>query len=345
MKVRRALMVPSVLLASGCAYRPWTPAVSVAYWAPAPEVGQVDLPAREDALRRWQLPPSDPWASYAKYTLLSALDAAPQHVELPEVRSLYEVQDAAAAGLVVGSNGIPADTMFVVDMRGAASIAFGVALSRAARQPVSLVPTFINWPGEDELIPAEETLAALATMTPRLPDESAALSTPVFLLDSWRLAYRFDEPADDSYDNRYILTPSDLPDIATLRARGIQRVVYVVGSLDETSLEEDDVHATFFDWERGGIPIAMVDVNRLERPIALDRWQELFADDELIVEQRVTLLDEPGFYVRARGGFGGLYARPSPIFAGGGWTGRGGYGSHGGGWGHGGGGWGHGGGG
>jgi hypothetical protein len=41
----------------------------------------------------------------------------------------------------------------------------------------------------------------------------------------------------------------------------------------------------------------------------------------------VTLLEEPGFYILARGGFGGLYAHPSPLFFGGwrgGWHGGGG---------------------
>ena len=28
----------------------------------------------------------------------------------------------------------------------------------------------------------------------------------------------------------------------------------------------------------------------------------------------MTLIDEPGFYMRARGGFGGIHARPSPVY-------------------------------
>lgn len=329
MKMRPAMLVPPVLIATGCVSRPWTPAVSVAYSSPTPEPTEINLPAREDAMRRWQLPASDPWAAYAKYTLFTALDARPQQVELPDVRALEEVKLAAAAGYQLAAEGIPPDTMFVVDMRGAASVAFGAALSQASRQHVSLVPTFNNWPGQDELVPAEETLAALSTMGPRMPGDAGAATTPVFLLDAWRLAYRFDDPGEDTYDNRYILTAGDLPDPATLRARGIQRVVYVVETLDDTNVEEDDLNTIFFDWQQAGVPIAMLDLFQLEQPIALSQWGEVFADDALVVALRATILQEPGFYLRARGGFGGLGARPSPVYAGGAWTFHGGW--HGGG--------------
>jgi len=323
------LLPPLAMLASGCVMRPWTPSVSVAYWSATPDVHDVDLPAREDALRRWQLPPADPWANYAKYTLLTALDESPRRAELPDVGALDDVQRAFAAGERIGSQGLPPDTLWLVDCRGAASVAFGVALSRSAREPVSVVPTFNNWPAEDELIPAEETLAALATMSPRLPgaDAGAAGARPVFLLDAWRLAYRFDQPDDDTYDNRYILSSTDLPDVATLHARGIRRVVYVVTSLDDSNVEEDDLHPTFLDWQLAGIEIAMVDLDLLERPIPLERWDGVFVERTFLVQPRVTILESPGFYVRSRGGFGGMHARPSPIRVGGGWaSGRGAHG-------------------
>jgi hypothetical protein len=326
--MRRALLVPPVLLASGCvATRPPTPAVSVATWNGLPESTQMVLPSRADALRRWQLSPSDPWSPYAKYTLLTALAAAPEAVELPDPLKVDDVERASQAGQQLGRSGFPPGTLFIVDLRGAASVAFGVALSRTAHQPVSLVPTFNNWPGDDELIPAEETLAALAMMWPRPPPPSAEPPTPVFLLDAWRLAYRFDDPGEDTYDNRYILTPADLPDEEALRARGIERIVYVVSSRQVTTMEEDDVHTTFFEWQRSGLPIAMVDLERLERLIYEEEWDQLFAEDALVVRPRVTILEDPGFYLLARGGFGGIYAHPSPLFIGGwrgGWHGGGG---------------------
>ena len=319
------LSSPVALLATGCVTRPWTPAVPLANWSETPQVTNYEMPAQGDALRRWQIPPGDPWGPYAKYTLLTSVDASPTPVELPDVNAMEEVAHARAAARRIAEQGMPADTMWVVDLRGAASVAFGATLSRTAVEPVRLVPTFNNWPATDELIPAEETLAALTTMTPRPPEEVEGGARPVFLLDAWRLAYRFEEPADDTYDNRYILTSSDLPDVETLRRNGIRRIVYLVSSLDDVAVEEDDVHATFLEWERSGIPIAMVDVSAMEGLVA-DAWDEIWQDDALIVEPRITLVEEPGFYVRARGGFGGLHARPSPVHVGGSWTGHGGYG-------------------
>lgn len=323
----RALLLSPVVVATGCASRPSTPAVAVENWTPAPASLNVATPPREDAIRRWQLPPGGPWAPYAKYTLISALDATSEPAALPDVMALDAVEQAAAAGVRLASEGFPPGTLFVVDTRGAASVAFGVALSRKSRQSVSLVPTFNNWPSPDELVPAEETLSALSTMVPRLPPDADGPTTPVFLLDSWRLAYRFDAPDEDTYDNRYLLSPSDLPDAETLRVHGIHRVVYVVEDLDQTTFEEDDLNATFLAWQQAGIPIAMVDLPRLEQPIPPDAWSEFFDDYLLAVVPRRTVVDDPAFYVRAWGGFGGAHAPPVAVWVGGTWRfgGRGGY--------------------
>jgi hypothetical protein len=46
----------------------------------------------------------------------------------------------------------------------------------------------------------------------------------------------------------------------------------------------------------------------------------------LEVRPRLTIIEQPGFYVRAHGGFGGVHAGPPPGFGGfgGGWHGGGG---------------------
>jgi hypothetical protein len=184
---------------------------------------------------------------------------------------------------------------------------------------VSLVPTFNNWPRPGEIVPAEETLAAMVSMSPRDDPADDAVTIPVFLLDSWRLAYRFEDPGEGTYDNRYILTPGDLPDAATLRQRGIQRVLYVVEDLGESSVEEDDLHVTFLRWQRAGVALAMVDLTWLERPVGARGWFHVFDEGALTVRPRATVVDAPGFYDRARGGFGGLVARPTSVHIGGIW--------------------------
>jgi hypothetical protein len=321
--IRRALALsPIAAFATGCVSQPWTPSVEISNSAQEPDLRATNLPSRDEVMRRWQLPQGDPWAPYAKYTLVSALDSMPRHVELPDVNSLDDVQRARAAAMSVAQHGVPRATLFIVDMRGAASVAFGVTLSQATGGQVSLVPTFNNWPADDEFVPAEETLAAMAAMTPYV-DPGVQGTTPIFLLDAWRLAYRDEAPGDDTYDNRYLLSSTDLPDAATLRAYGISQVVYVVESLDETTLEEDDLHLGFMEWQSAGIRIAMVDLDVLERPMPPEGWGVILDDDVLVVQPRITIIEEPGFYIRAHGGFGGIHARP-----GGGWIFHGGWGGH-----------------
>jgi hypothetical protein len=220
--------------------------------------------------------------------------------------------------------------MWMVDLRGAASAAFGARLSLDAREPVAPVITFNNWPAEDALVPADETLAGLVAFAPRLPppDEVAIrTASPVFLLDAWRLAFRFDEPSDDVFDNRYMLMPSDLPDADALRAAGIDRVIYVVESLDDAEVEEDDLNATFRAWEAAGIAISFVDLDFLATGLPVNHdWALALAPRGYWCRSRYTLVDDPIFYARARGGFGLSYGRPyiRPGFGGGYWHGGGG---------------------
>jgi hypothetical protein len=316
---------PIALVATGCSLRPWTPSTDVAYWAEeTPDVHSMTVPAMGDAIGRWQLPPTNPWARYEKYTLLTALDSKPGSVELPDVWKLDVADRATRAADHTADAGLPNDTMWVVDMRGAASVIFGAELSRRASEPVSLVLTFNNWPAENELVPAEETLAALVSTQPKLPEASDHGTRPVFLLDSWRLAYRDDEVDDDTTDNRYLLGPTDLPTPSELRAAGIRKVVYVVESLDDTTVEEDDLHTTFQAYQAAGIGLFMVDLAVLSQDeVAPERWDAVLEPRGLWIEDRYTVVEDLEFYGRARGGFGGVRGGPPPIRGGTSWYGTG----------------------
>ncbi len=310
--MRRSLLLgPLVALTGACALRPWTPSVSVAYWAqPVPDDKAIATVPASDLVARWQLPPGNPWAPYQKMTLTSSIKEMLPATELPDVTQLDVAASAKESARRIATAGLPSDTMLVVDLRGAGSVAFGAELSRSSTIPISLVLTFNNWPADDELIPAEETLAALLIEAPKLPDPAAAQTVPVFLLDSWRLAYRDDEPEPDMFDNRYALQPTDFPDVSVLRARGIKRVLYVVEDLDDAEMEEDDLNDLFLAYQAAGIEMAMVDLGWLvARPMA-GRWDELLVSTGYRVYARRTLLDDPIFYARARGGFGGIHAIP-----------------------------------
>lgn len=317
--MRRILGLVTVALLGGCGLRPWTPSVSVAFWAEeVPPVQSMALPSSADLASAWQLSPSDPWAPYVKTTLASSVDMMGSSPALPDVRRLEVTAKAQRAATRVAQLGLPKDTAWFVDLRGAASCMFGAQLSRAAREPVSTIVTFNNWPSEEGLVPADETLAGLALWNPRIPGEAevARGTQPVFLLDAWRLAFRYDDPGDDVYDNRYMLTAADLPDAATLRRQNITRVVYVVEDLDDAEVEEDDLHAVFRSYQDAGIGIHFVDLDFLEEMGAPSSatmqvdWARTLAPRTYFVRDRWTLVDDPFFYARARAGFGLARGRP-----------------------------------
>lgn len=238
------------------------------------------------------------------------LPPAPRSVPMPDVSKLVSVNSAMAAATRVAQMGLPQDAMWVVDLRGAASVAFGTTLSQRAAMPTAVVPTFNNWPADNEVIPAEETLAAMVSMSPRRPQPEDIYARPVFLLDAWRLAFRNEEVDDQMFDNRYYLNQADLPDIERLRTQGIRRVIYVVESLETVTTEEDDLHALFTAYQEAGIEIDMVDLALLAGYSQGGTWADALPLHVLLVVPRVTVFDNPGFFLRARGGFGGMYAHP-----------------------------------
>ena len=204
MRVRLGIIPVALVGMTGCGLRPWTPSVSVAFWSEdVPESREFALPTSAQLAAAWQVAPQSPWARYHKATLISSVDPMQGRATLPDVRRLQVAADADAAAAHVAKVGLPANTMWLLDLRGAASCAFAARLSRDAREPVAPVVTFNNWPSQDSVVPADETLAGLLAFPPRLPPPDAVAlrsAHPVFLLDSWRLAYRFDDPGDDVAD-------------------------------------------------------------------------------------------------------------------------------------------------
>jgi hypothetical protein len=300
--------IPLALFSSACAMQPWTPSVPVAYWSqPAPEgrTPTVDVHSA-DVMQRWALPDTDPWAPYQKMTLLTSLDDMQADTKLPNTDGLDVVTHARNAARRIAAAGIPANTMIVADLRGPASVAFGAELSRSMQTPVSLVLTFNNWPAEDEMIPAEETLSALVHDSPRPPSSTGYGGPPVFLLDAWRLAFRFDESDPSWIDNRYTVT--DMPTADVIARNGIKHVIYLVENLDETDVEEDDLHDTFTAYQGAGIRISLMDLDSIgERDVV---WSAVLNDTVLDVQPRPLIIHDPRFYVGSHGGWGGIRATP-----------------------------------
>jgi hypothetical protein len=315
---RLVALAPVALLTTACAVRTPATALDVAV-AATPATREMTLPTDGEAIAAWHLPPTNPWSRYEKLTLLTYLADTPISATMPDIEVLEVVHRAQIAAARLAAAALPADTMWVVDLRGAASVAFGATLSQQASNPVAPIMTFNNWPADNEVVPAEQTLAALVTMRPRPLAAEAIQAVPVFLLDAWRLAFRDTEPDSSAVDNRYMLLASDFPDPATLRARGIRRVCYVVEDRGRVSTEEDDFHEIALAYQDAGIPICFVDLQQLSNlevtPASAEgydeRWAEYWDDWQSSVRSRPTLYNDPRFYARARGGFGGVRAAPA----------------------------------
>jgi hypothetical protein len=311
---RLVVFAPFALLTTACGVR--TPATALdVRGTTTPTVREMELPSDTEAIASWQLPPASPWSRYEKLTLLTYLADTKVMAVMPDVDRLDVVNRAELAASRVAAAGVPSDTMWVVDLRGAASVAFGATLSRQSFKAVAPVLTFNNWPAADEVVPAEQTLAALVTMRPRPIVAGEIQAAPIFLLDAWRLALRDSTPDVTAVDNRYVLLASDFPDPATLRAQGIRRVIYVVEDRGRTSTEEDDFHDVALAYQDAGIPLSLVDLEQLAGVDAVDtvapeRWAYYLDDWSFHVQHRATIFDDPSFYERARGGFGGVRAAP-----------------------------------
>ncbi len=289
-------------LATGCvegALAPPDDALDV-----AEEVVTPNVASRDDLLRLWQLPPADAWAPYEKVTLLAALSGTWRAtLGLPRLED-QEVRLPHAAAARVAADGVPPDAMWVVDLQGPASVVFGAALSREARERVAIVPTFNNWPAANELIPAERTLSAMAQFLPRLPVADGGPTIPVFLFGpSWRLAFKDDTIDDQIVDNRYLLTPSDFPSPAELLSRGILHVVYVVPDEIEAQYEEDDLNELFLGYQEAGIAIHMVGLLGLTGGAGRSVFWSTLA-----IGSRPTVVRDRRFFRRAHGGFGGVHS-------------------------------------
>ncbi len=294
-----------------------TPALAEEVAPLDPELRPVTVyPPNPDLVSRWQVHSDSPWAPYEKSTLLGALNAG-RPLILPDVRRLEVVQYAIEAASTVAAAGLPSDTMWVVDLRGAASVAFAATLSRRAHEPVVPVLTFNNWPADNEMVPAEEALSALTVWQPS-PASAAVDARPVFVLDAWRLSFPTAAVDDEVTDNRYMLTQADLPDPTALARQGIGRVMYLVESREDSPFEEDDLNATFLEYEAAGIELVLVDLDDLcyapdeaefaeshgALTVGWSPWTTWARHFAYVPAARPTMVNDPLFYGRARGGFG-----------------------------------------
>jgi hypothetical protein len=85
--------------------------------------------------------------------------------------------------------------------------------------PVLLIP---RWPYPRAVLPTHHLVHALIENARRLPRDDTRRAHVVFILDTQHGRWH-----RTVVDNRYRLSPGDLPDLRTLRERGIQRVLKI----------------------------------------------------------------------------------------------------------------------
>jgi hypothetical protein len=115
-------------------------------------------------------------------------------------------------------------TAMVLDLEPVLGVRIAAEVSRQRLAHVVLV--LPRWPHADAVLATDRLASTLIATAPQL-SAGDARSNVVFVLDADREASIRRPPKDQRVDNRYALSVGDLPNLATLRAAGIQRLVKV----------------------------------------------------------------------------------------------------------------------
>lgn len=234
-----------------------------------------DLGARHEMLRMQLLSRNEPfdtaalardltpitWRHVYQPTLLDAPDARPTENLGEETLPFRPLRSVLIAGVPVGIErligagiglarifaGRNARTAVVVDLSGPESVAFAAGAAQVF-EPVLAIG---NWPHPRGVVASQLTLATALQCHRYFFDARAARpqpAPPLFVLDRDRLAPPLN---DEQFDNRFL---AQLPSAATLRAGGIERVLYVVPYGDGVP-ELDDLNEDFIGYVAAGIEV------------------------------------------------------------------------------------------
>lgn len=167
---------------------------------------------------RWQAC-AGPWKGWSVCPALLAPEieeVTPRVVQRPAARAL-------AAGLAgsLESGGV----LVVIDLEPILGVHVAALLNEwRVAHGVLLLP---RWPYRQAILPVDGLVHALVGQTRRLTSE-AHLPNVAFVLDTERSrSVPKRSASDERADNRYRLLASDLPNLASLRARGIRKVLKV----------------------------------------------------------------------------------------------------------------------
>jgi hypothetical protein len=119
-----------------------------------------------------------------------------------------------------------AGTLILLELEPTLGVQVAAELSaQRLAHPVLVLP---RWPYADAVLPTQQLTEALVHEANRLPGDVSRLDNVVFVVDGERNRVLHARPPDDPRaDNRHTLSIFDLPNLATLRARAIRRIVRV----------------------------------------------------------------------------------------------------------------------
>ncbi|MFO0626563.1 MAG: hypothetical protein U0325_13195 [Polyangiales bacterium] len=201
------------------------------------------------------------WRHVYQSALLDAPDATPQQNLGEETVSARPLRGVMVAGVPVGVERFiavgmglarlfadrSARTALVVDLAGPES----VALAAGAASVFEPVLAIGNWPHPRGVIHSQDTLATALQCHRYFHDARAtrpAGAPPCFVLERNRLTGAV---TSEQFDNRFL---AQLPSAATLRAGGIERVLYVVPFASDLP-ELDDINEDLVAWAAAGLDV------------------------------------------------------------------------------------------
>ncbi|HYE19640.1 MAG TPA: hypothetical protein VEA69_14405 [Tepidisphaeraceae bacterium] len=202
---------------------------------------------RDELFEMWA-PAESVWSDWAKPVLFA-------HATEDRFEQAGAEDTGSAGNAVRDPQGAPgrADgrTALVLDLPGEAGARTAPELARDGYRPV---PLYNGAPGEAEVVTVTAILRALVELGPAMREAArrlAADAPPAFLLDARRRGPAGEVDAG-AFDNRSISLPTDFPSAATLRGRGIGRVVLVQA---EAGSPQVDLAHTLLRYQEAGIEI------------------------------------------------------------------------------------------
>jgi hypothetical protein len=216
---------------------------------------------REQAFELWA-PSSSPWSVWAKPVLFA---------HLPEISESHQPAALPPPDVASWAPRSDGSTVVVVDLAGAESVRLGEGLMRARFRPI---PLFNAVPGPREsqpsalgdtprtLVDVHSIVDAIQDASPRMVESLRGLppdAPPAFLLDANRRFGNAPRPGD--FDNRSVSLPTDFPSATFLLARGVLRVLLVMGGSEplvaafKGEQPAADLAHTLLRWQSAGIAI------------------------------------------------------------------------------------------